>query len=111
MFQTHLRVIDPPQRAKKPPIDQMCSPYSLQPEAWQSLYDAAATILKPDPWLYRFLTVVDQGLALLCLVEDEAHLIFAPALLRLRAQPYLAAYGSEALLHALNEAIQELDTE
>lgn len=111
MIQAHLHVVTPPKRTKKLPIGQLCDPYSLDPQAWQRLYDAAEAISEPDPWLYRFLAVVDQGLALLYLEDDEAHLIFAPALSRLRSQPHLAAYGSEALLHALNEAIQELDTE
>lgn len=111
MVQTHLRVVTPPKRTNKLPIEQLCHPYSLDPQAWQRLYDATEAISKPDPWLYRFLAVVDQGLALLYLEDDEAHLLFAPALLRLQSQPHLAAYGSEALLHAINEAIQALDTE
>ncbi len=111
MVQTRLRIVDSSKRKKKPAIDKLCHPYSLDPQAWQNLYDNAAAISEPDRWLYRFLAVVDQGLVLLYLEDDEAHLLFAPALLRLQSQPHLAAYGSEALLHALNDAIQELDTE
>ncbi len=111
MVQAHLRVVAPPKRTKKLPIEQLCHPYSLDPQAWQRLYDAAEAVSKPDPWLYRFLAVVDHGLALLYLEDDEAHLIFAPALLHLQAQPHLAAYGSEALLFAISKAIQALDTE